>query len=182
MPHDNVLSADNQQGRLHEWYVSGFADGEGSFHIALYKDVRMKTGWKVIPEFHVSQRVSSRSVLDSLVQFFGCGYVKANHPTNPRDVTYVYVVRDREDLMTRIIPFFQKFPLQTEKANDFRLFAQVVELMKKGEHRQEVGINSIIHLAYQMNGAGKYRRKNIMSVKPSETTREILRRDVGGKI
>ena len=70
MPSDNVLSADNQQGRLQEWYVSGFVDGEGSFHIALYKDVRMKMGWKVIPEFHVSQRVSSRSVLDSLVQFF----------------------------------------------------------------------------------------------------------------
>ena len=57
MLHDNVLSADNQQGRLqhqiHPWYVTGFVDGEGSFHIALYKDIRMKTGWKIIPEFHV---------------------------------------------------------------------------------------------------------------------------------
>ncbi len=50
-----VLSADNQQGRLHHrlepWYVSGFVDGEGSFHVAIYRDQNMKTGWKIIPEF-----------------------------------------------------------------------------------------------------------------------------------
>ena len=74
MLRENVLSADNQQGRLSDslkpHYVTGFVDGEGSFHIALYKDTKMKTGLKVIPEFHVSQRVSSRNVLDELVKFF----------------------------------------------------------------------------------------------------------------
>ena len=76
-------------------------------------------------------------------------------------MTYVYVVRDREDLTDKIIPFFQEFSLQTEKAKDFQLFATVVELMKEGAHRHEVGIKKIIHLAYQMNGSGKYRRKEI---------------------
>ena len=162
MPHDNVLSADNQQGRLQQqiapWYVSGFVDGEGSFHIALYKDARMKTGWKIIPEFHVSQRVSSRSILDRFVLFFAGGYVKANHRTNPHDVTYVYVVRDRNDLLKKIIPFFEKYPLQTEKANDFRLFARIVRMMSGNRHLTPSGVKKIISLAYQMNGAGRYRR------------------------
>ncbi len=163
MLRENVLSADNQQGRvrhhLDPWYVSGFVDGEGSFHIALYKDERMKTGWKVIPEFHVSQRVSSRKVLDDLVGFFGSGYVKTNHAKNPRDVTYVYVVRDRNDLLAKIIPFFKKYSLQTEKSQDFILFARIVEMMADNAHLNASGVRQIISLAYTMNGAGRYRRR-----------------------
>lgn len=92
--------------KLHPQYVVGFVDGEGSFHVAIYKDPRMKMGIKLIPEFHVSQRVSSRSILERLMDHFLCGYVKANHAKNDRDTTYVYVVRDRIALLTKIIPFF----------------------------------------------------------------------------
>ena len=168
MQRENVLSAGNQQGRsgsgLTSGYVSGFVDGEGSFHIAIYKDPRMKTGIKMIPEFHVSQRVTSRSVLDRLVDFFGCGYVKANHATNSNDRTYVYVVRNREALLTRIIPFFRKNLLQTEKANDFATFAKIVEAMAEGSHRNESGVRGILELAYQMNGGGRYRRQDLRKI------------------
>ncbi len=157
------MSAENQQGRLSDrlkpWYVSGFVDGEGSFHIAVYQDSRMKTSWKIIPEFHVSQRVSSRGVLDKLVDFFQCGYVKANHATNPKDVTYVYVARDRQDLLTKILPFFRKYRLQTEKWKDFDRFAKIVRMMTKGHHRKKSGVKRIVALAYQMNGGGRYRKR-----------------------
>jgi hypothetical protein len=169
MPRDKVMSAENQQGRLQgcltPWYVAGFVDGEGSFHVALYKDPRMKTGWKFIPEFHISQRFTSRKVLRDMVKFFGCGYVKFNHRRNPKDKTHVYVVRDRNDLMKKIIPFFQRYELRTEKAKDFKLFALVVKLMTKNNHRTTAGMRRIVNLAYQMNGAGRYRQR------PKETIR-----------
>ena len=178
MNSDNVLSADNQQGRIRctidPWYVAGFVDGEGSFHIAIYKDIRMKTQWKIIPEFHISQRFSSRGVLDTIVEFFQCGYVKANHATNPRDQTYVYVVRNRDNLLQRIIPFFRKYELYTEKAHDFETFARIVEMMANGAHRTNNGCRQIMNLAYTMNGSGRYRRNihEISIVEPSETIRE----------
>ena len=168
MPRENVWSADNQQGRLRQrlepWYVAGFVDGEGSFHVALYEDPRMKTGWKSIPEFHVSQRQSSRVVLDDLVQFFRCGYVKANHARNPKDVTFVYVVRNRDDLLTNIIPFFTQYPLVTEKSGDFGYFAKVVQMMADDVHLTKAGMRRIIAVAYRMNGAGRYRRRARMAV------------------
>ncbi len=97
-----MLSADNQQGRLNQImfkklqaeYIVGFVDGEGSFHIAIYKDARMKIGMKIIPEFHVSQRVSSREVLDRLRETFECGYVKANHAKNRSDKKDYSVFRE----------------------------------------------------------------------------------------
>lgn len=156
-----VLSADNQQERLqvpHPWYVVGLVDGEGSFHIALYIDVRMKTKLKVIPEFHVSQNGSSRIVLEELQRFFNCGNIKINHRNSATDRTHVFVVRNRADLLTKVIPFFERYRLRTKKANDFQLFAQVVRLMNDGHHQTYKGIKQITALAYRMNDAAKRRK------------------------
>lgn len=161
-----MLSADNQQGRLsymskniHPQYIVGFVDGEGSFHVAIYKDPRMKTGIKFIPEFHISQRLSSKQVLITIRGYFQCGYIKENHARKDKDDTYVYVVRNKEDLLTKIIPFFQKNSFRTEKQRDFELFSQIVILMKEGKHRTMVGAKKILTLAYKMNKQGRYRKK-----------------------
>lgn len=144
---------------LHPQYVVGFVDGEGSFHVAIYKDKLMRIGIKVIPEFHVSQWVTSRSVLDRLCDHFGCGYVKANHARSQKDTTYVYVVRNREDLLNNVIPFFQRNELQTERRKDFKFFAQIVQMMGDDKHRDKSGLRKILDLAYQMNQGGAYRKK-----------------------
>ncbi len=163
---ENALSADNQQGRLrkkkmHPWYVSGFVDGEGSFHIAIYQDPSVKTGWRIIPEFHVSQRETSKHVLEELIEFFECGYMKQNHRTNPRDVTWVYVVRNREDLLKRIIPFFEKYHLRTEKRQDAAMFSRIIRMMIEKKHCEPKGCERIKSLAYTMNGNGRYRKQRI---------------------
>ena len=180
MTSKKVLSADNQQGRLKSlmsWYVIGFVDGEGSFHVAIYRDSRMKVGWKIIPEFHISQRSSSCSILNRMVKFFGCGYVKPNHKTNPRDLAHVFVVRNREDLFEKIIPFFDSFSLQTEKKKDYELFRKIVLMMKEGKHQNFKTVQKIIEIAYQMNGGGRYRKRSLDELKPSETIcRTILKK------
>ena len=178
MTSENVLSADNQQERLqlpHKWYIVGLVDGEGSFHIAIYKDSQMKTGLKIIPEFHVSQNAASKKVLEELKQYFGCGYLKINHLNRQSDQTMVYVVRNRADLLGKIIPFFKQFPLRTTKANDFNQFAKIVDLMNNGVHREKEGIREIIDCAYKMNQNAKRRKVSkhdlMYIVESSETTR-----------
>ena len=176
---NNVLSADNQQGRarhsLDPWYITGFVEGEGTFHIAFYKDPRMKQSIKVIPEFHVNQSYLRIGTLKDIQKYFGCGYIKANHAKNTKDTTYVFVVRDREELIRKIIPFFRKYPLHSIKQESFKIFAQIVKMMTKGNHRKEKGIGIIINLAYQMNNYGKYRARNkndlLKTLQPSETIR-----------
>lgn len=179
MASNNVLSADNQQERLqlpHPWYLTGLVDGEGSFHIALYKDVRMKTNLKVIPEFHVSQNGSSKKVLEELQRFSKCGNIKVNHHGRVSDQTYVFVVRNRNDLLNLVIPFFEKYSLRTAKANDFKIFARIVRMMDEGMHKTKSGVKKIITLAYLMNNAGKRRttkKQDLLKiVESSETTRE----------
>ncbi|MSR78836.1 MAG: hypothetical protein EXS59_01690 [Candidatus Taylorbacteria bacterium] len=175
----NVLSADNQQERvkvkLDPWYITGFVEGEGTFHVALYIDPHMKTKLKVIPEFHVNQSYLRIITLEKIQEYFGCGYLKKNHGKNPKDTTYVYVVRDRKELVKKIIPFFQKYQLKSVKQESFTWFAKIVGMMVEGKHRTSVGARRIIDLAYKMNVSGKYRfrTKNqlLKLLQSSETTR-----------
>ncbi len=159
-----VLSADNQQerseGKISPWYIVGFTEGEGTFHVAFYKDPRMKQGIKVIPEFHVNQDYLRLATLQAIKKYFDCGYLKANHVKNNRDNTYVYVVRERNDLLNKIIPFFKKYPLRSVKQDSFLIFARIVRMISQGKHRTTTGLKRIIDLAYRMNVNGKYRLRS----------------------
>src|SRR3990170_4220984 len=92
---ENVIGADNQQERL-SCYVSGYVDGEGSFHIGLQRSENVLVGYQLVPEFHVSQNGERPEVLELILKLLGCGYVKRNHPGNENDQSMVLVVRKRK--------------------------------------------------------------------------------------
>ena len=145
----------------HPWFISGFTDGEGSFHVAVVRRNDLPLKWAVIPEFHVSQNQERVSVLTEIQTFFGCGSIKENHRGRLNDVSQVFVVRRRSALVKVIIPFFESYPLRSSKKQDFTVFASIVRSMESGVHRDPVGLRLLIEQAYQMNGAGKYRKIRI---------------------
>ena len=100
MDSDNPFGADNQQGRL-ESYLSGFADGEGSFSVGATR---------------------------------------------------------RPDLTDRVIPFFIRNPLLSDKRHSFEIFASIVSAMNAGEHQTALGYERLVRLAFTMNGGGRYRK------------------------
>src|SRR5687767_11492282 len=117
MDRDNAPGADNQQERL-DAYIAGFVDGEGSFHVAVQRNPSTRVGWQLVPEFHVSQAPERRQVLDLIAQRLDCGRIRANH-RGSSDTTLVFVVRNRDDLLTKVFPFFEAQPLLSSKQGDF---------------------------------------------------------------
>jgi hypothetical protein len=114
MRSDNPKGAENQQERLIELrgWVIGFVDGEGCFSIGFVRQpdrpgrTGYRTGYQVAHEFAVAQGVSSVGSLRDLAEYFGVGQVVPNKRyDNHREHLYRYVVRRREDLLDRIIPF-----------------------------------------------------------------------------
>ena len=107
---------------------------------------------------------------------FGCGYIKRNHSNNIRDKSSVYVVRRRQDLLNTVIPFFEKYPLVSWKANDFDKFASIVKEMETGVHLKKDGFIRLVKKAFSMNANGRYRKfklENIISnLESSETIRQ----------
>ena|SRR5689334_16020864 len=156
MDSENPTSADNQQERL-DAYIAGFVDGEGSFHVAICRNDGTRAGWQLVPEFRVSQNVERREVLDLIARRFGCGQIRENHRASA-DTSLVFVVRRREDLLTRVIPFFETQSLVSSKQGEFLAFAHIVRAMDRKEHLTESGFASLVADALSMNGGGKYRR------------------------
>src|SRR5438270_6476474 len=112
---DNVTGADNQQERL-DGYISGYVDGEGSFSVVVNRNPTCRSGYQLVPEFHVSQNGERDQVLRLIqARFGGCGYIKRN---GRRDRALVYVVRRRQDLLQKVIPFFERSTLLSSKQAD----------------------------------------------------------------
>ena len=168
------MSADNQQERL-DSYISGYVDGEGSFHIAVQKVGHVKFGYQLLPEFHLSQRSDYADVLSVIQKRLGCGYIKANHAKSKTDRNLVLVVRNRDELLNKVIPFFERNPLLSPKQKDFQKFALIVRAMEKKVHLTEKGFIRLLKIAFSMNRNGQYRKQPVVdlirNLESSTTTR-----------
>ena len=85
----------------------------------------------------------------------------------------MFVVRNRNDLLTRVIPFFEQQPLLSSKQEEFLTFSVVVKAMATGAHLTEEGFVALRQLAVSMNGGGRYRRVHRM--KAPESSEAICR-------
>ncbi len=135
---------------INPYWVSGFVDGEGTFYVGINKNPTMKTGYQVLPEFRIVQHKRDIQLLYKLKMFFSCGVVRVNHGDR-----YELRVRNFSCLREKIIPFFERYPLLTKKKFDFLKFRKILQLMDKGEHLTEEGIQHIFTLAEQMNTGRK---------------------------
>ena len=159
MPGKSAYGADNQQERLHLYWVVGFVDGEGCFSVSYNRNPTTKLGYQIFPEFVVTQGEKSLLTLKAIQTFFGCGSIFVNRRVdNHRESIYRYCVRSINDLQHKIIPFFERYPLRTAKQRDFKLFARIVRAMVRGQHLQPAGAQRILIIKSQMN-----RRKLVQS-------------------
>jgi hypothetical protein len=138
----------NTSGRgLEPNWVTGFADGEASFHVSIYKCDSYKTKWRVIPSFQIELHEKDLGLLNQIQSFFGVGTIRINKKRNSAN----YCVQSIKDLTSVIIPHFVQYPLITQKQADFLLFKSVVELMNSKEHLTSEGFNKIVVIKASMN-------------------------------
>ena len=149
-----MSGADNQQERL-DSYISGYVDGEGSFSVSVQRNASCRVGFQLVPEFHVSQNGDRAQVLELIRDRLDCGTIRRN---SRRDRALVLVVRDRQALLERVIPFFERSPLLSAKHADFEMFARIVREMALGRHLTLVGFGELLDLALSMNGGGRFRK------------------------
>ncbi len=150
---------DDQQERLVDpnW-VTGFVDGEGCFSIGFVRQPSRtsrkgyKTGYQVTHDFAVVQGARSVLVLHDLRRFFGCGAVYMNRRhDNHRENMHLYSVHRRADLLEKVIPFFERYPLRTSKAQDFAKFVRCLEIIAADGHLTYAGLIEIAEIAETMN-------------------------------
>lgn len=137
---------------LKEYWIIGFTEGEGCFSVSFSLLSRMPLGIEVRPCFSISQKSHSLKALLAIQEYFNCGGIRYSS----KDGTYKYEVRSLKNLKDIIIPFFSSYNFfLTKKGEDFFLFKDICKLISQGEHLNKKGLNTIIKLAYKMNGSGK---------------------------
>jgi hypothetical protein len=134
-------------------YISGYVDGEGCFTVSIAPRATLLVGCEVRPSLSVSQNGDRAEVLHLVQDHFGCGSIRPDRS----DKTLKWETRRLEDLLDRVIPHFERYPLLSGKRLDFERFAAICRSMARGAHRDRVGLCEIVELASEMNPSGKRR-------------------------
>jgi LAGLIDADG endonuclease len=154
---DNVSGADNQQERPFidaipvslGSFLSAFALGEGSFMVVCRRRGDYARGFKLSAAFNVSQR--DRAPLELFRETLGCGSLR-----KAGNGGWYWEVNSVSELIDRIVPFFDRFPVVGEKASDYRLWRSAVELLAAGD-LSEADYATVLALRERMNRGGKRR-------------------------
>jgi hypothetical protein len=107
---------------LHPWYITGFTDAEGCFHIGINKHNRFKLGYSVEAVFMIHLHQKDLALLTRIKSAFGVGsiYILGKG-------TIKYKVSSVKELGV-ILDHIDKYPLLTQKYGDYLLFKQVFNL------------------------------------------------------
>ena len=122
------------------FYITGFVDGEGSFNVSfkIRNDYEKKI--KITACFNISQK--EERILNWIKNILKCGTIRARG-----DGVFYYEVTNLQTLVEIIIPFFERFPLRTNKFKSFMVFKEIVMMMNNKEHLTPGGFNKILKIA-----------------------------------
>jgi hypothetical protein len=139
-------------------YISGYVDGKGCFTVSISRRTTMKVGWELRPSFSVSQNSDRAEVLYLMMHNFKCGSIRPDRS----DSTLKYEVRSLKNLVDRIIPHFEEYPLLSSKQEAFWRFRQIILDMSSNRHLSPETISDMLLRSTEINnGLRKYRFEKI---------------------
>lgn len=120
------------------WWVTGLADGESSFVATLtYRSRETATGRSirvadVSHRFSIALRADDNATIEKLFRYFGCGHVGDKKPPKDKpdaNPQRMFRVDAKSDLLSTIVPHFERFPLQSKKAQDFAIWKEIIKFI-----------------------------------------------------
>lgn len=130
-------------------WLAGFTSAEGCFMVKIKKSKTHSTGFQVWLVFQLTQHERDEKLMISFIDYFNCGI------TSKDRAAFNFLVSKFSDLIDKIIPFFQKYPIEGVKAKDFEDFCRVAEMMKEKRHLTPEGLEQIKKIKVGMNKVRK---------------------------
>ena len=134
---EQILKTDVNINKLNPWFVTWFTDADGCFGLYISKNTKYKTGWYISLVYKISLHKKDKNILEQIQKYFGVGGITSHSSTSLK-----YSVRSYNDMQI-IIDHFDKFPLITNKLNDYNLFKLAYTLFLKKELLSLKGIKKI---------------------------------------
>ena len=108
-----------QKVLLQPFWITGFTDGEGSFHVSVGKNKDSNLGWLVEQRFTIGLHVKDKAILQEILSYFVVGKISKQGPKS------VQLVVTSSKELEAVIKHFNKSTLMTKKCSDFKLFIMV---------------------------------------------------------
>jgi hypothetical protein len=143
-PQVRYYSDKSNNTKLNPWWVTGFADAEGSFSMSIFKSKTAAIGWTIEPSFSITLHKRDLELLKAIKTFLGVGSVKVTGKTAQ------FRVRSRLDLKV-IISHFNNYPLQTTKIINFLYFCEILNLLNDKVHTNTIGFLQLASLINKLN-------------------------------
>ncbi len=114
---------DHDRDAFGHW-LSGFTDGEGCFYLGaeVRRSRRTPVAW-----LSLSLRADDAAILEAIRDYLGCGKITGRPRSTSRPQTELRIIRT-SDLMLRVVPHFERYPLRAKKARDFVIWKEAVTL------------------------------------------------------
>lgn len=132
----NLVHTKNMIKPLTLEFVRGLIDGDGSFNISF-----ATTRKRIVANFTVVMEISSVSILNQLVDFFKCGAVYKLPSAAAR-----YQVQSIDDILEKILPFFNHTKFNTKKQERFEIVIKVCRLIKNRGYANDEDLKSIVEI------------------------------------
>ena len=119
-------------------WLAGFCEGESCFFISIAKSPKSKTGWAVQLVFKITQHSRDAQLLQLIVDFLECGRVERR-----AGLACDFTVTSIKDIQSKIIAFFEKYPLLGSKSLKLKDFHEALKIMEAKGHLTDLGLDRI---------------------------------------
>lgn len=129
-------------------WLAGFATGESNFFISV-QESKSKSGLTFTLRFSIGQHSRDVLLLESLVNYLGCGYVARYEKRSVCE----FIVTKIDHINEIIIPFFEKYPILGSKHHNYLKFKIANYIIKNKEHLNpdRKGLEQLLELKKNMN-------------------------------
>lgn len=140
-------------------WVTGIIDSEGNFSVFLQKT---KEKSKFSLAFKVTQKEHSKGILIDLQKYFDCGNIYLD---NQKENAYKFSINKIKDIIEKVIPHLDKYPLLTSKYLDYQGFKKVALLLKEKLHLSKEGdlayktVEEILSIKSNMNSLRSFEER-----------------------
>lgn len=128
-------------------WLAGFTSGEGCFMVRIRNSSHVNNLPKVELIFQITQHKKDEILMKSFVDYLGCGLIRERKGGLAVD----FLVYKTLDLNSKIIPFFEAYPILGVKYKEFQDFVSVIRLKNNSAHLTQIGIKQIKEIQSRMN-------------------------------
>ena len=144
--------------RFSRW-VAGFVSGEGNFDAGSRKATITREA-RVYLRFRITQHERELKLMKLLIKYLGAGRIEFDRRVDASTITIV--VGNYSDIIKKIIPLFDKYPILGNKQLDYLDWKEIIRLKNEGAHKTEQGKQKMIEFKLGMN-KGRLLSSNLFS-------------------